>query len=88
MTFFFFKEYNMLIMLSSCLGYLIMVTQSHIIIIQRQNTQKHLNDALNQNANMTRRARYATFTLRIVDNSCSLQHYFINGTQSKYACRD
>ena len=57
-------------------------------IIQRQNTQKHLNDALYQNSNITKGARYATFASSIVDNSCSLQHYFINGTQSKYPCRD
>ena len=78
----------MCIVLSLCLGYLMMVTQSYIIIIQRYNTQKHLNDALNQNANITKGARYATFTLSIVDNSCLLQHHFISGTQSKYACRD
>ena len=74
-----------------CAEFMLRVSHDGNQIIYNNYTEikytKHLN-ALHQNANITKRARYAIFALSIVDDSCSLQHYFINGTQSKYACSD
>ena len=75
-----------------CAEFMLRVSHDGNPIIYNNYTEikytKHLNNALHQNANITKRARYAIFALSIVDDSCSLQHYFINGTQSKYACSD
>ena len=43
---------------------------------------KILNYVLNQNVNVTKRARFATFTMSIVDNYAYCRS--INGTQSMY----
>ena len=65
-----------------------MLTLSHngnpvIYDIQRQNTQKNLNNVLNQNVKaVKKRARLATLVMSIVDNFC------LYGTESKYDCRD
>ena len=50
--------------------------------IQRQNTQKKLNNVWNQNVKVKKRARLATLAMIIVDNFC------LYGTESKYDCRD
>ena len=65
---FFGGEYNMLIILSSCLLYLILVIQSYIIY-REKNTQKNFNNVLNQNVNMTKQARFTTFSIIILDNN-------------------
>ena len=41
---------------------------------------ENLNNVLNQNVNVAKRARFATFAVSIVDSLCLLQQY--NGTQS------
>ena len=50
---------------------------------------KNLNNVLNQNVNETKRARFTTFALSIVDNLChtALPQYRPR-TQSKYECHD
>ena len=51
--------------------------------IQRQNTQKKLNNVLNQNVKVKKRARLGkTLAMIIVDNFC------LYGTESKYDCHD
>ena len=69
-----------------CAEFMIRVSHDGNPIIYNKYTEikytKHLNNALHQNANITKRARYAIFALSIVDDSFLLQHYFINGTQS------
>ena len=63
----------MFIVLSSCLLYLILVI-IYIKYIEIKYT-KNLN-VLNQNVNITKRARFATFAKSIVDNCfCLLQQY-------------
>ena len=54
----------MFIVLSSCLLYPIMSIQSYLIY-------RDIN--LNQNVNVTKRARFATFALSILDKFCLLQ---------------
>ena len=75
-----------------CAEFMLRVTHDGNPIIYNNYTEtkytKHLNNALHQNANITKRARYAIFALGIVANSCLLKHCFINGTESKYARRD
>ena len=65
----------------------IMLTLSHngnpvIYNTQRQNTQKKLNNVLNQNFKVKKRARLATLAMSIVDN------FFLYGTESKYDYSD
>ena len=48
---------------------------------------KILNYVLNQNVNVTKRARFATFTMSIVDNLCLLPQHKWN-TINVRSCRD
>ena len=64
-----------------CLPYPIMVIQSNIIYRDTIHKKK-LNNVLNQNVKVKKRARLATLALIIVDNFC------LYGTESKYDCRD
>ena len=48
-----------------------------------------MNTVLNQNVSVTKRVRFATFAMSIVDNLCSLQQYKWNKTkQNTIACHD
>ena len=59
--------------LNSCLRlYPIMIIQSYIIYSNKMD-KKILNNVLNTNVKVTKRARLATFTISIVDNLCLLQ---------------
>ena len=65
----FFKEYNMFIVLSSCLLYPIMsIICNHKWYTERWDTQNNLNNVLNENVNVTK-------WTSIVDNLCLLQQY-------------
>ena len=64
----FFREYNKLIVLRSCLLYIpYNGTSNH------NHNQKDLNNVLNQNINVKKRARFATFAISIANNFCLLQ---------------
>ena len=54
-----------------------MLVASHNVnpIIYTEYTEKNLNNILNQNVNVTKRAKFATFAISIVDNLCLLQKY-------------
>ena len=70
----FFREYNMFIVLNSCLlSPIMIIIQSKIIY--RDKIRKNLiqNYVLSQNVNVTKRERFETFAISIVDNSCFLQ---------------
>ena len=56
------------------------------IEIKLIHTRTNLNNVLNQNDNMTKRERFATFAINILDNL--RLRIRINGTQSKYDCQD
>ena len=45
-----------------------------------------MNTALNQNVNVTKRARFATFAMSIVGNLCLLQQYKWKKNKLKYDC--
>ena len=63
----------MFFVLISCFLYPIVVIQSYM---GRDNMKKKLNNVLNQNVNMTtKRARFSTFVISIVDNLCVQQQY-------------
>ena len=63
----FFREYNKLIVLSSCFTVPYNGTSNH------NHNQKDLNNVLNQNINVKKRARFATFAISIANNFCLLQ---------------
>ena len=59
----FFREYNMFIVLISCLLHLGGVIHSYVMMIEIKYT-KNMNNVLNQNVNVTKRAWFATFANR------------------------
>jgi len=69
-------EYNMFVVLSLCLQYPIMVIQSYIMDRDKMKwKKKSLRNVLNQNVNLTKRARFVTFAISNLDNLCILQQY-------------
>ena len=68
----------MFIVLNSCLLYPIMIIQSYVIYRELKYT-KNLNNFLNKNVNETKRARFITFAMSIVDSLCFLPaNYTLN----------
>ena len=59
----------------------------HVCTQQYIKYAKNVSNVLNQNVNMTKLARIATFAIKIVDKLC-FSRSTISGTQSKYYCRD
>ena len=56
-----------------CMCTIIMLIQSYIMY--RYKMHKNLNYVLNQNVNVTKQARFATFAITMLDNFCLLQQY-------------
>ena len=76
MTIFFSKSIRFFVLSSCLLCPIIMVIQWYIMYIDRMH-RKLLNYVLksNQYFNVTKRARFPTFAISIVDNFCLLQQY-------------
>ena len=58
-----------------CATFMLAVSHNVNPIIYTEYTEKNLNNILNQNVNVTKRAKFATFAISIVDILCLLQKY-------------
>ena len=56
-----------------CATFMLAVSDNVNPIIYTEYTEKNLNSFLNQNVNLTKRAKFASFATSIVDNLCLLQ---------------
>ena len=72
----FFREYNIFIVLISCLLHSIMVLQSYIIHCSDKIHKKSNNLFESKCLDVTKRARFAAFAISIVDNLCCLLQQF------------